>query len=102
MKEPTDIEIQGMMHAAETGGQYLDQIGKSDLATLTESEYMTVPTGEPLRVSAIVLVFVVVAGMVQSPRPVVALYRLPVTGIPLSQRVVATGRPSHTFVLPYT
>jgi hypothetical protein len=41
MKEPNEIEIQGMMEAAAVGGEYLDSIGQSDLATLTEDQYMT-------------------------------------------------------------
>ena len=41
MKEPSEIEIQGMMEAGAVGGEYLEAIGKSDLASLTEDQYMT-------------------------------------------------------------
>lgn len=41
MKEPNQIEIQGMVEAAAVGGEYLESIGASDLATLTEEQYMT-------------------------------------------------------------
>lgn len=41
MKEPNEIEIQGMMEAGAVGGEYLEMIGKSDLASLSEDEYMS-------------------------------------------------------------
>lgn len=40
MKEPNVFEIEGMMEAGAVGGEYLDAIGKTDLATLTPDEYM--------------------------------------------------------------
>ena len=40
MKEPNRFEIEAMYEGAAVGGEYLDTIGKTDLATLTESEYL--------------------------------------------------------------
>jgi len=41
MRDPTPIEIEGMMAASEKGGAYLDRIGKTDLATMTNNEWMS-------------------------------------------------------------
>ncbi|MDE8347762.1 MAG: DUF6511 domain-containing protein [Acidocella sp.] len=41
MKEPNRFEVEGIMEGAAVGGEYLDAIGKSDLATLSEDEYLT-------------------------------------------------------------
>ena len=36
----SDNEIASLMHAGMTGGQYLDKLGKTDLATMDEGEWM--------------------------------------------------------------
>jgi hypothetical protein len=40
MREPNAVEIQGIMEGAAKGGEYMDGIGKTDLATMTENEYL--------------------------------------------------------------
>jgi hypothetical protein len=39
--DPTDLEIQAMQAASEMAGEYLESIGKTDLATLEYDEWMT-------------------------------------------------------------
>jgi len=39
MIDPTEHEIDAIMASSEPAGQYLDSIGKTDLATLTEDEW---------------------------------------------------------------
>jgi len=39
--DPSEAEITAMQAASDTGGQYLDSLGKTDLATLTPDEWMT-------------------------------------------------------------
>lgn len=41
MVDATEVDIENMQKAAALGGEYLDSIGKTDLATMTEDEYMT-------------------------------------------------------------
>lgn len=41
MVDPTEAEIKGMEAGAAAGGEYLDSLGKTDLAMLTPDEYMT-------------------------------------------------------------
>lgn len=41
MVDPTEAECQAMEDAAAAGGEHLDAIGKTDLATLTKEEWMT-------------------------------------------------------------
>ncbi len=41
MFDPTHFEIEGMKKAGKTGGEYLDSIGKTDLASMSYDEYMT-------------------------------------------------------------
>ena len=38
--EPTEQEINAMLSASEPAGSYLERIGKSDMATLSEDEWM--------------------------------------------------------------
>lgn len=38
--EPTEQEINAMLAASPAGGEYLEQLGKTDMATLTEDEWM--------------------------------------------------------------
>jgi hypothetical protein len=40
MQEPNKFEIQGMYAASEKGGAFLDTIGKTDLAQLSEDQWM--------------------------------------------------------------
>lgn len=57
MVDPTPNEIAAMESAAERGGEFLDSINKSDLATMDQSEWMTfiecVCTGYVERLGAI-------------------------------------------------
>lgn len=39
MIDPTPNEAEAMTVGGQTGGEYLESIGKSDLATLTETEW---------------------------------------------------------------
>jgi hypothetical protein len=41
MVDPTDIEIAAIQAASGPAGNYLDSIGKTDLAQLTEDEWRT-------------------------------------------------------------
>lgn len=41
MTDPTDNEIAAMMHAGERGGEYLESVGKSDVALMDQEEFMT-------------------------------------------------------------
>jgi hypothetical protein len=41
MVDPTELEIERMEAAADKGGEYLDSLGKTDLATLSRDEWMT-------------------------------------------------------------
>lgn len=41
MTDPTVDEIKAMEAASAPAGEYLDSIGKTDLATLTYGEWMT-------------------------------------------------------------
>lgn len=41
MKPPNRYEIEGMYAASETGGAYLEYIGQTDLAKLSEEHWMT-------------------------------------------------------------
>ncbi len=41
MIDPTEFERQAMDHAGEQGGEYLESIGKTDLAKLTTDEWST-------------------------------------------------------------
>ena len=40
MQEPTKHEIDAMMASSKKGGEYLDNLGKTDLAVMTENEWM--------------------------------------------------------------
>jgi hypothetical protein len=41
MIDPTDAEVEAREHAGAMGGEYLDQLGKTDLAVLTLEEWRT-------------------------------------------------------------
>jgi hypothetical protein len=41
MIDPTDFEREAMEHAGNQGGEYLESIGKTDLAKLTADEWAT-------------------------------------------------------------
>ena len=41
MIDPTDAELEAREHAGAMGGEYLDQLGKTDLAVLTLEEWGT-------------------------------------------------------------
>lgn len=41
LKEPTEVEINGMVAGGDAGGVYLDSIGKTDIGTLEYAEWMT-------------------------------------------------------------
>jgi hypothetical protein len=41
MREPTEIEINGIMEAGAVGGEFLDGLGKTDLAVLSPDEYLS-------------------------------------------------------------
>ena len=41
MIDPSDTEAEAMAHAGAMGGEYLDQLGKTDLAVLTPDEWRT-------------------------------------------------------------
>ena len=41
MVDPTENEINAMLQAGKSGGDYLESIEKFDLSALTQSEYMT-------------------------------------------------------------
>lgn len=41
MIDPTEFELQAMEHAGTQGGEYLESIGKTDLAKLTADEWAT-------------------------------------------------------------
>ena len=41
MQEPNSYEIAGIMEAGAVGGEFLDKLGKSDLATLSGDEYLS-------------------------------------------------------------
>ncbi len=41
MKEPNKFEIEGMYEGAARGGEYLETIGKTDVATMTEDQWMS-------------------------------------------------------------
>lgn len=41
MDDPTKREIEAMYDASESGGQYLDALGKTDMALFSEDEWMT-------------------------------------------------------------
>lgn len=40
LKEPNEVEINGMIAGGDAGGVYLDSIGKSDIAELTYDQWM--------------------------------------------------------------
>lgn len=40
MENVTDTEINAMMTAGQKGGEYLEAIGKTDLTSLSQDEYM--------------------------------------------------------------
>jgi hypothetical protein len=39
--DPTEDEIEAIQAASQPAGEYLESIGKTDLATLDESEWLT-------------------------------------------------------------
>jgi hypothetical protein len=41
MVDPTQHELEAIMAAGGYGGEYLDSLGKTDLAALTEDEWLT-------------------------------------------------------------
>ena len=41
MKEPNSFEIEGMYAASDIGGAYLEGIGKTDLVSMSQDEWMT-------------------------------------------------------------
>lgn len=41
MDDPTKREIEAMYDAGASGGQYLDALGKTDMALFSEDEWMT-------------------------------------------------------------
>ena len=41
MIDPSDAELEAMAHAGAMGGEYLDQLGRTDLAVLTLEEWHT-------------------------------------------------------------
>lgn len=41
MIDPTDLEIEALYGASNFAGEYLESIGKTDLASLSEDEWMT-------------------------------------------------------------
>jgi hypothetical protein len=41
MVDPTAAEVAGMVEGASRGGEYLDSIGKTNLAALSPDEWMT-------------------------------------------------------------
>lgn len=41
MIDPTEHEQEAMVHAGEMGGEYLDHLGKTDLAGMSEEEWRT-------------------------------------------------------------
>lgn len=41
MVDPTDDEINAMLQAGKSGGDYLDSLGKFDMAQMTHDEWMT-------------------------------------------------------------
>src|SRR5690348_11469507 len=41
LSDPTPVEIAAMKYAGEQGGEYLDSISKTDLASLTSDEWST-------------------------------------------------------------
>ena len=41
MTDPTELEVTAIEYAGDTSGEYLDSIGKTDLASLSRDEYMT-------------------------------------------------------------
>lgn len=41
MIDPTENEVAAMMHAGERGGEYLEVLGKSDVALMDQDEFMT-------------------------------------------------------------
>jgi hypothetical protein len=41
MIDPTDLELAAMDDAGNLGGEYLDEIKKTDLSTLTHDEWQT-------------------------------------------------------------
>lgn len=41
MIDPTEQEIEAIQAASEPAGEYLESIGKTDLATMTEEEWLT-------------------------------------------------------------
>lgn len=41
MVDPTQHEIEAIQAAADYGGEYLDSLGKTDLAALNEDEWLT-------------------------------------------------------------
>ena len=41
MIDPSDAELEAIEHAGAMGGEYLDQLGKTDLAAFTPDEWWT-------------------------------------------------------------
>lgn len=41
MKDPTKDELDAIDAGGQCGGEYLDEIGKTDLSTMTEDEWRT-------------------------------------------------------------
>lgn len=41
MTDPNELEVAAMEHAGQMAGHYIEEVGKTDLATFSSDEYMT-------------------------------------------------------------